>query len=210
MSEETRLVLQAIIGILVAVVVAFVTSWFNRNYFREQLGEQRYVEVYLDKILDLWKEVLDIYHETANLIGEMHYEAEQRQKKGLPKTRIDSDLARIYEKRLPPLSIKVIALEKYYLILRPAAVNTLQEMERMLTVTLRRPGEHDFAELSRVLEELGRCSNDLVQQLRSDASDLASREITVSEILAERVDITPPYIAQALSPVQDPITNRPA
>lgn len=203
MSEETRLVLQALIGLMVAVIAAFLTNLLNRRFFREQLGEQRYAEVYLDKMFDLWGEVLDIYHETTNWIGEMGFEAEQRAKKGLPKAKIDADLARIYEKKVPQLSVKVVALEKYYLVFPQPVVNVLREMEQVFTVTLRKPGEHNFAELIEVLRELNYHYMALFQHLRSYYSDLASRRITVSEILATPVDIVPPHVVEGLSAAPD-------
>ena len=204
MSEETRLILQALISILAAVVVAFVTSWLNRKYFREQLGEQRYFEVYLDKMFDLWGEVFDIYQETIGLIGKMAVTADEMRGKGLPKSEIDSEVTRIYRDKLPPVSIKAMALEKYYFLLSQPALKALRELESVLTVTMRKPGQHSFDELQPIVVELNDCSARLFHQLRSELSSLSKRETTVSEILAMPVDtIGPPHVVAGLSAAPD-------
>lgn len=202
MSEETRLVLQAVIGVLVAVVVAFVTSWLNRKYFREQLGEQRYFEVYLDKMLDLWGEVFDIYLGVIELIGEMAVAAEEMRGKGHPQSRIDSEVTRIYGDKLPPILIKTVALNKHYILLSRPAIKALREFQRILTVKMRKPGQRSFDEFKPIVVELNDCFARLFHQLRSEFSNLSKRETTVSEILAMPIDagdLVPPHVMEGLS-----------
>ncbi|MEW6580883.1 MAG: hypothetical protein AB1435_17040 [Chloroflexota bacterium] len=187
MSEETRLVLQAIIGILVAVVVAFVTSWFNRKYFRDQLGEQRFAEVYLDKMLDLWEEVLGIFNEVLELPRSM-MEASSRLN--------SEELEKYYVERLEIISSKVLTLETYYLLLPQPPIDTLKLIWRKL-MGLATPGQHSTQEIKETLEELSDLRSELVRQLRDELANLAARKTTVSEILSTPIDVTPPILELA-------------
>jgi hypothetical protein len=186
-SEETRLVLQAIIGILVAVVVAFVTSWFNRKYFRDQLGEQRFAEVYLDKMLDLWEEVLGIFNEVLELPRSM-MEASSRLN--------SEELEKYYVERLEIISSKVLTLETYYLLLPQPPIDTLKLIWRKL-MGLATPGQHSTQEIKETLEELSDLRSELVRQLRDELANLAARKTTVSEILSTPIDVTPPILELA-------------
>lgn len=189
MNEETRLILQAIISILVAVVVAFVTSWLNRKFFRGQLGEQRYFEVYLSKMLDLWEEVADIYKQTEGtclVIREMQDQGSSQE-----------EMKRVYRERMLPVLPKAVSLERYYLLFRQSTIDAL----RQFTSTLLDESMKDFEEpLSiSILDKLVPLFNKVFEQVRNDLSDLAAWKTSVSEILASPVDITPLHVSEILS-----------
>ncbi|MBP8973833.1 MAG: hypothetical protein KBH93_08130 [Anaerolineae bacterium] len=189
MSEETRLVLQALIGLMVAVIAAFLTNWLNRRFFREQLGEQRYVEVYLDKMLDLWGEVADIYKDTSGvfLVIDEQIRQEISQEK----------VEQIYREGMKPIVRKTISLGRYYSLLSQSTIDALRQLEG--TLVNKSMNINDFDESLLTLGELSPLFNKVFEQVRNDLSNLVARETTVSKILASQIDITPLHISEILS-----------
>lgn len=195
MSEETRLVLQALIGLMVAVIAAFLTNLLNRRYFREQLGEQRYFEVYLNKMLDLWEEVADIYKETTRVFVIID---EKMQDQGISQEKFLKEREQIYRQGMTRILRKTISLGSYYLLLSRSLVDALKQLEGAL-MKVNKSMSIDFEEPLSILEELTPFFNKVFEQVRNDLSNLAARETTVSKILASQIDITPLHISEILS-----------
>jgi len=193
MSEETRLVLQALIGLMVAVIAAFLTNLLNRRFFREQLGEQRYVEVYLDKMLDLWGEVADIYKDTSGvfLVIDEIIRQEVSQEK----------VEQIYREGMIPIVRKTISLGRYYFLLSQSTIDALRQLEG--TLVNKSMNINDFDESLLTLGELSPLFNKVFEQVRNDLSNLAARKTSVSAILASSVDITPLHISEILPKLRE-------
>lgn len=185
------------IGVMAAVISAFLTNLLNRRFFRDQLAEQRYAEVYLDKMLDLWGDVSDIYLDFIHVLGEIANLEELSRES--PMSEIRSEQERILREKLPPISFRAAALDRYYYLFTPRQADALKDFQRMLTASWE---SLTPAQSGHFLKTLGEKYSNLIYEMRHLQAELHSRKKKASDIFTSEINVIPPYVDKALSSIE--------